>query len=257
MKWWKLYRSKRNGQCSSGSQWFILLIFSLVLTTGSYCQAQESSLNDSNYTYKNPSRDGIGKIFHGREISHVMGHRGSDWLDRPSREQEERTDLVLKNLTLSPTSVVADIGAGSGYYSLKISRLVPRGKVLAVDIQPEMMEIMQQKIDEADIQNIKLVLSSDKDPKIPSDSVDLVFMSDVYHEFAWPAEMLKEINKALKPNGKVVLLEYRKEDPQVPIKELHKMSEKQAVEEFKAAGFSFIENKKLLPWQHFLIFRKR
>ena len=200
--------------------------------------------------------DGTGKCYMGREIAQVMGHPGAAWLDRPEREQEERPSVLIRNLGLAPGDVVADIGAGTGYFSLRIAPLVPKGRVLAVDIQPEMLDIIRAKQRDGGPRNVEPVLGAIDDPKLPTDSVDLVLMVDVYHEFSHPREMMLAIVAALKPGGRVALVEYRGEDPGVPIKPLHKMTQAQARKEMAAAGLQWIETRDVLPWQHLMFFRR-
>ncbi len=202
------------------------------------------------------SRDGIGKFYMGREISFVMGHRGAGWLERPQREREERTDLLIDNLPLEDDSIVADIGAGTGYFTFPIAARVPRGKVYAVDIQPEMLDIMSTRRANDDVDNVELVLGSEQDPRLPDASVDLILIVDAYHEFAYPREMGEAMQKALKPGGRLVLIEYRGEDPSVPIKPLHKMTEDQAIREMSAVGLEWERTGDFLPQQHFLVFRR-
>lgn len=232
-----------------------LLLFLRILHN---CGAQSgnSTAADGPYTFQTPSRDGIGKYYMGREISHVMGHLGAGWLERPEREREENVSLAVKNMKLKPGEHIADIGAGSGYYTFRMARRVPDGKVFAVDIQPEMLDIMRRKIRKEEIGNVELVRGEEKSPNLAENSVDMVLMVDVYHELSHPKEMMQEIVKALKPGGRFVLLEYRMEDPTVPIKRLHKMSEEQAVKEMKAVGLRLRENIDNLPWQHFMVFVK-
>ncbi|QTN31313.1 class I SAM-dependent methyltransferase [Akkermansiaceae bacterium] len=208
------------------------------------------------YTTAPPSPDGIGKIFMGREISHVMGHPGIGWLERTDREKEEAPSKAIAMLDLAPDTVIADIGAGSGYYSYRIAPLIPEGKVIAVDIQPEMLRYLRFESERLSITNVEPHLGAIDDIKLPAHTLDAALMVDAYHEFSHPAEMLQSLHKALKPGGKIYLLEYRAEDPEVPIKPLHKMSEAQARKEFEALGFTFLENKPGLPWQHLLIFGK-
>jgi ubiquinone/menaquinone biosynthesis C-methylase UbiE len=203
------------------------------------------------------SHDGIGKCYMGREIAQVMGHLGAAWLDRPEREQEERPSVLIRNLGLAPADVVADIGAGTGYFSFRIAPLVPDGEVLAVDIQPEMLDILRRKRRETGLHNIEPVLGAIDDPKLAPASVDLVLMVDVYHEFSHPHEMMRAIAAALKPGGRVALVEYRAEDTRVPIKPLHKMTQDQARKEMAAVGLRWIETRDVLPWQHLMFFRKR
>ena len=208
------------------------------------------------YGKKTPDRDGIGKTYMGREISQVMGHLGAGWLERPERIREERTDLLVKNLELKPADVVADIGAGSGYFTFRMAREIPDGKAYAVDISPEMLTIVKARIGKYKTKNVFPVHSSITDVKLPADSVDLVLIVDAYHEFSHPWEMARSILAALKPGGRLVLIEYRKEDPNVPIKLLHKMTQAQAKKEMAAAGFEWAETRDMLPRQHFMVFRK-
>lgn len=208
------------------------------------------------YVEGRASRDGIGKFYMGREISHVMGHLGAGWLERPEREREERTDLLLENLPLDDDDVVADIGAGTGYFSLPMAARVPNGKVLAVDIQQEMLNIIAERKQAAQLGNIELVLADETDPGLPSGRADMVLLVDAYHEFSYPREVMQGVYEGLKPGGKVVLIEYRGEDPGVPIKELHKMTQDQAKKEMTAVGLEWIETKDFLPQQHFMVFQK-
>jgi ubiquinone/menaquinone biosynthesis C-methylase UbiE len=192
----------------------------------------------------------------GREISHVMGHPGIGWLERTDREKEEAPSKAIAMLNLAPDAVIADIGAGSGYYSFRIAPLIPQGKVIAVDIQPEMLRYLRFESERLGIANVQPHLGAIEDIQFPANTLDAALMVDAYHEFSHPAEMLQSLHKALKPGGKIYLLEYRAEDPEVPIKPLHKMSEAQAKKEFEALGFTLLENKPGLPWQHLLIFGK-
>lgn len=208
------------------------------------------------YTEGPKTRDGIGKYYMGREISYVMGHLAAGWLERPEREREEKPSALMKNLELEPDAVVADIGAGSGYFTFKLADKVPQGKVYAVDIQPEMIALLTKKRDDLGLSNVEAILSTEKDTKLPASAVDGVLLVDAYHEFSFPREMLESIYRALKPGGKVFLLEYRAEDPLVPIKPLHKMSQKQAKREYAASGFRWLETRDFLPRQHFMIFEK-
>ena len=203
-----------------------------------------------------PSADGIGKVYLGREIAQVMGHPGADWLERPERIEEEQPDLLVDNMDLKPTDVVADIGAGTGHLSFRMARKLTEGKVLAVDIQPEMLELLRAKSKELGIANVEPVLGTITDPKLPDAGVDGVLMVDSYHEFDHPREMMDAIVKALRPGGRVVLVEYRAEDPKVPIKPLHKMTEAQAKKEMAAVGLAHKETKTMLPRQHLMIFEK-
>ena len=208
------------------------------------------------YEQRAASRDGIGKIYMGREISHVMGHQGAAWLERPGRQREEGTDLLIERLPLQADSVVADIGAGTGYFSFAVAQRVPEGKVLAVDIQPEMLTIIDERKRANSVTNVEPVQGSITDPGLRSGTVDLIFIVDAYHEFSHPREMGEAMFAALKPGGKIVLIEYRAEDPVVPILRLHKMTEVQASKEMRALGFRWVETGDFLPQQHFLVFEK-
>jgi ubiquinone/menaquinone biosynthesis C-methylase UbiE len=208
------------------------------------------------YEQRRASRDGTGRFYMGREISHVMGHLGADWLERPSREREQRTDLLVANLPLQADSSVADIGAGTGYFSFRIAERVPGGRVLAVDIQREMLDIIEGRKSAGYPRNVETLLGSERDPGLPENSVDLILMVDAYHEFYWPREMGEAMFSALKPDGLLVLVEYRGEDPAVPIKPLHKMTEKQARAEMEVLGLVWESSEDFLPQQHFLVFRR-
>ena len=211
---------------------------------------------DGPYTYVEPSRDGIGKVYLGREISHVMGHLGVGWLERPEREREEAPAALIDALDLPADATVADIGAGSGYFTFRLAGRVPDGRVLAVDIQPEMLEILNAREAELGLDNVEPVLGAVDDPKLPAGSVDLALMVDAYHEFSHPAEMLAGLHAAIVPGGRVALVEYRGEDPTVPIKPLHKMTEAQAIKELEANGFRHVETLDVLPTQHLMLFEK-
>ena len=228
------------------------LLLTLLISTGSFYA--NVVYGDDVYEFASPSRDGIGKFYLGREISHVMGHLGAGWLERPQRERQERTDLLLENLPVSNESVVADIGAGTGYFTMP---LAPNVKAIyAVDIQQEMLDIIGRRTEAAGISNVIPLLSTITDTRLPSNSIDLIFMVDAYHEFSHPFEMGQSMMKALKPGGKLVLIEYRLEDRRVPIKKLHKMSERQARKEMTALGLEWLETRDFLPQQHFMVFEK-
>lgn len=209
-------------------------------------------------TRARPSRDGIGKIYFGREIAHVMGHQGAGWLERPEREEEERTDVLIDALALKPGEVVADIGAGSGYFSWRMARKVgAKGKVYAVEIQQEMLDILMANMRKRRVGDIvEPVLGTVQDPKLPEGGVDTILLVDVYHEFDFPYEMTRAMIKALKPGGRLVLVEYRGEDPNVPIKPLHKMTVTQVRKEMSAHPIQFEQTIATLPRQHIIVFRK-
>lgn len=203
------------------------------------------------------SPDGIGKRYLGREISQVMGWQGAAWLERAEREQEERTDLLLPELKLVPGMVVADIGAGTGYFSRRIAeRLGPGGTVYAVDVQPEMIRMLTSLARRPGLETIRPVLGAVDDVKLPPASVDLAIMVDVYHELEFPHEVVASILKALKPGGRLVFVEYRGEDIRVPIKALHKMTEAQVRKEASQHPLVWERTSNVLPWQHIVVFRK-
>jgi precorrin-6B methylase 2 len=209
------------------------------------------------YEQKAPSADGIGKRYMGREIAQVMGWQGAAWLEREEREREERTDLLLPELALKPGMVVADIGAGTGYIARRMAALVgPMGVVYAVDVQPEMIRMLQALAVKAGLAQVKPVLGAVDDVRLPAASVDLAIMVDVYHELEFPREVLASIVRALKPGGRVVFVEYRAEDPRVPIKALHKMSEAQVRREAAVLALNWERTASGLPWQHVIVFRK-
>lgn len=215
----------------------------------------EAPLPPPPYETRAPHRDGIGKVYLGREIAKVMGHEAIGWLERPEREREEAPARVIEALDLRPGDVVADIGAGSGYFAFRIApRVAPRGRVLAVDIQPEMLEHLRAKAERLGVPNVAPVRGSETDPNLPAGGVDLVLMVDVYHEFSYPWEMMAAIRRSLKPGGRVALVEYRGEDPAVPIKPLHKMTEAQVRREMEAAGLRWARTVGTLPRQHILVF---
>ncbi len=206
---------------------------------------------------KRPNVEGIGKFYMGREISHVMGHRGARWLERPEREREEGTTEMINCLKLKEGDNVADIGVGTGYIAWRMAKKIgPKGTVYGVDIQPEMLEHLAQNMAKRGLKNVKGVMGTIKDPKLPPNSMDLVIMVDVYHEFSFPYEMMQGIVKALKPGGRVAFVEYRGEDPKVPIKRLHKMTEAQVKKEAALFALKHVETYKKLPWQHVVFFRK-
>ena len=208
------------------------------------------------YRFDTASRDGIGKFYFDREISHVMGHLGAGWLERPARERQERTDLLIDRLPLQPDDHVADIGAGTGYFTLPVAARVPQGRVYAVDIQPEMLAIIDQRIDDGGINNVETVRGTSASPELPANTLDLAFIVDAYHEFSHPREMGESLFAALRPGGRLVLVEYRAEDPSVPIKRLHKMSEAQARRELESIGFTWVSTEDYLPQQHVITFQR-
>ncbi len=216
----------------------------------------QSANTESIYSFKRGDFNGIGKWYMGREIAYVMGFQGIDWLERSEREKEENVSTLINNMKIKPEDTIADIGAGSGYHVFRMAPLAKNGLVYAVDIQVEMLKAIQKTKKLKKVANVETVLGNEKSINLPEHSVDKILMVDVYHEFNFPAEMIASIKKALKPNGRLFLIEYRGEDPNVPIKKIHKMSEKQAVMEMKAAGFKLEQNVNNLPWQHCMIFEK-
>ncbi len=209
------------------------------------------------YSTKKPSSGGIGKVYMGREISFVMDASGASWLERNNRNEEENTALAIANLPINKSSVVADIGAGSGYYSFKIAEKVPAGKVYAVEIQDEFINILKDNKQAKNAVNVEIVKGSLKSPNLLTASIDLAIMVDVYHELEFPAEMLQALYKSLKPQGKILLLEYKAEDATIAIKELHKMSVAQVSKELSSNGFKLLKRGNFLPMQHFLVFEKK
>ena len=227
-------------------------LLSTLFLTVSFC-----TIGQDRYKIRAGDPNGINKWYMGRQIAHVMSHFGIDWLEREEREMEENTSLLLKNLAVKPGMVVADIGAGSGYHSALLSKMVGTGKVFAVDVEPEMIAYLNARIKQEKLSSIVPVLSTEQKVSLPENTIDMMLLVDVYHEFSFPYEMALSMRAALKPGGKLVLVEFRAEDPTVPIKTIHKMSEAQAIKEFKAAGFSFDKNIDNLPWQHCMVFTKQ
>jgi len=202
-------------------------------------------------------QNGTGKFYMGREIAQVMGPGGIPWLDRPERDDQEKPSIVLDALKLRGGETVVDLGAGSGYFTFRIAPRVGRaGKVLAVEIQDEMLQTIRQRAQALKVTNVEAVKGSETDPNLPAKAVDLVLMVDVYHELAYPFEVMTKIREALKPGGRVVFVEYRKEDPDVPIKLVHKMSVEQVKREMKAVGLAHMQTLETLPLQHILVFEK-
>jgi len=204
------------------------------------------------------SPDGIGVFFLGREIAHVMSHAGADWLERPEREVEERPDQLVPALNLQPGDQVADVGAGTGYFSWRLAEAVtPQGRVYAVEVQPEMLDRLRRNLTARGLSNVVAILGTPTDPRLPAGTMDCILMVDVYHEFARPCEMLHALWLALKPSGRLVFVEYRGEDPAIPIKRLHKMTELQIRREAALHALEWVETVATLPRQHVVIFRKR
>jgi ubiquinone/menaquinone biosynthesis C-methylase UbiE len=195
--------------------------------------------------------------YKGREIAQTMHYRGAPWLTRDNREQEERCSLLLANLGVKPGMTVCDMGCGNGFYSIQLGKMVgPEGRVLAVDVQPQMLEMLKERAAEAGLENIEPILGQLHDPKLPAGKLDLILMVDVYHEFSHPEHMLAAMRQSLAPGGVIVLTEYRAEDPNVPIKPLHKMSKRQIMKEFTPNGFKLVKEFDRLPWQHMMFFER-
>lgn len=202
--------------------------------------------------------DGIGKFYLGREIAHIMGHQAAPWLERREREAEERTDLLVELLALRKGEAVADVGAGSGYFTWRMARLVgDAGRIYAVEIQQEMLDLLMGNMRKKGVEKrVTPVLGAEDDPRLPAGALDTILLVDVYHELEFPHEMTQAMVRALKPGGRLVLVEYRGEDAAVPIKPLHKMTEAQVRKEMAAHALKFERTPGSLPWQHVLIFRK-
>jgi ubiquinone/menaquinone biosynthesis C-methylase UbiE len=193
----------------------------------------------------------------GRRIANVMGHEGAAWLERPEREAEEAPSRAIAALELRPGQIVADVGAGSGYYTMRLSKAVgPRGRVYATDIQPEMLALIRRKIESTKTSNVEAVLGTPTESRLPDAAIDLALMVDVYHELAQPQVFLQSLKRALKPDGRLVLIEFRKESAWVPIREEHKMTIREARLELEAEGYRFDRVIDVLPWQHILVFRR-
>jgi ubiquinone/menaquinone biosynthesis C-methylase UbiE len=233
----------------------VKLLLGVVLAIGWSLMLAIAPVWADDYTLKaNPDRDGTGKVYMQREIAQVMGHQGAGWLERSTRVLEERPEKAIDLLGLKKTDTIADIGAGTGYFTFRIAHQV--AKVYAVDVQPEMLAMMAKRQSENGIDNIERILGEPQDPHLPEGTIDLVLMADAYHEFEFPREMMQGIVRGLKPGGRVAQLEYKTENPLVLIKPLHKMTQGQVRRELESVGLEFVENRRGLPQQHLLIFRK-
>jgi SAM-dependent methyltransferase len=237
------------------------IVTSLCIVLGAFAAPPPPALAETSgatplYRQGRGSPDGIGKFYQGREIAAVMGFEGAEWLERPSRASEERPDLLVEELHLQPGMTVADIGAGSGYLSRRMVPLVQPGRVFAVDVQPQMVALLTELSQRPEFKNLVPIQGRADDVQLPPDSVDLAVLVDVYHELAYPNEVMRSLVRALKPGGRVVLVEYRGEDPNVPIKALHKMSEAQIRREMSLLPLAWVRNSERLPMQHIVVFRK-
>ena len=193
----------------------------------------------------------------GRVIAEVMGYEGAAWLERPEREREEEPSKAIAALDIKPGQIVADVGAGSGYYTVRLAeRVGASGKVFATDIQPEMLTLVRQRVARGQLAQVEVVQATETDPRLPANQLDLILMVDVYHELARPQQVLRQLRTALKPDGRLVLIEFRKESASVPIREEHKMSVKEARMELEAEDYRFDRVIDVLPWQHILVFRR-
>ena len=230
---------------------FLTLICTVILFNSCGSQTSETS---GIYTYQIEDYNGIGKWYMGREIASVMGFEGMEWLERPERESEENVSTLIKNMSIVSEDIVADIGAGTGYHTFRMALKAPKGFIYAIDIQEEMLSEISSRINNGYLKNIAPILGTETNINLIENSVDKILLVDVYHEFKYPYEMMESIKKALRPNGKIFIIEYRGEDPRVPIKKIHKMTEKQVVKEMKAIGLKLEVNMDNLPWQHCLIF---
>lgn len=243
----------------AGTVWRLFLFLGAVVSCTTLLRAAETPKENPAPRYEFRTEhdpNGIGKFYLGREIAHVSA--GPEWLERPEREIEEQPRLVLEAIKLKPGDVVADIGAGTGYFSWRMAKEVgEKGLVYAVDIQPEMIEYINANMARHGVQNVKAVLCTVNDPKLPPASIDLAILVDVYHEFSEPYETMENICKALKPGGRVVFVEYRLEDPSVPIKLVHKMSVAQVRKEMAVMPLEWVETQSNLPRQHIIIFKKK
>ncbi|MHC2993209.1 methyltransferase type 11 [Pontibacter sp. HJ8] len=240
---------------ASPTAWLCLLLLPLCLQATS-CQAQQEKVATSGYTSKVPASGGTGKVYMGREIAAIMTATGGSWLDRNTRLEEENSLLAIENMPLQPHSVAADLGAGTGFYTFRVAPKVPAGKVYAIEVQDRFISLLKERQQELGLRNVEVVKGESQTLRLPENSLDLVFMVDVYHELEFPREMLQAIHKALKPDGKLLLLEYKAEDPDVQIRELHKMTVAQVKKELSANGFRLRRQEDFLPIQHFLLFEK-
>ncbi|MCC7485892.1 MAG: methyltransferase domain-containing protein [Burkholderiales bacterium] len=233
----------------------LFLVLALALALPGLAPAAEKA--PPRYSKVPASPDGIGRLYLGREIARMMGHEGAAWLERIERANEERPDLVLEALDVKPGMTIADIGAGTGYYARRLARRAgSKGTVYAVELQPEMMKLLEKHLSLHRATNVTTVLGTATDPRLPPSSLDLAVMVDVYHEFEFPHEMLAAIVRAVKPGGRIAFVEYRADDPAVPVKRLHTTSEEQVRREAAAHPLLWVRTVRALPWQHVIVFRR-
>ena len=248
-------------------RWSVVAISILLLTNYSSAQDSakqepqqpEASSEKKNETDETPAPKIPEALTHymGREIAKTMHFTGAQWLIRNRREREERCSMMLANLGLKRGMTVCDMGCGNGFHSLQIAEMVgEKGQVVGVDVQPEMLKLLRDRMEEKAIENVIPILGSFHNPRLPINSIDLILLVDVYHEFSHPEQMLEAMRKSLKPDGVIVLVEFREEDPDVPIKPLHKMSKKQVNKELNANGYKLVKDFDGLPWQHMMFFGK-
>jgi ubiquinone/menaquinone biosynthesis C-methylase UbiE len=237
---------------------YVLAAFFVMLAVGADCRSDRRDDPAGVYSYRAPTPEiGTGRIYHDREIARVRSHdEVAEWLDRPEREVSELSDRLVEALELKPADVVADIGAGTGFYTFRIADRVPHGRVLAVDIQPEMLADIRERADEESIRNVEPILGSEKDPHLPANSVDLALIVGSYPEFYYPFEMMGGIVQSLVPGGRVVLVEYRGEDATIPMPALQRLTEAQARREMNAVGLRWLKTLDVLPRQHLMIYEK-
>lgn len=240
-------------------RWLVWCSSVLLAASLAACEPKTDGNRDpaSPYVYRTSEHpDGTGKFYLDREIAPVTEHEGAGWLERPDRAVSEFPDRLVQAIDLRPTDVVADIGAGTGYFTFRLSPRVPQGRVLAVDIQPEMLDEIEARLEAEAIENVETILGTPQDPNLPANSIDVALIVVSYHEFSHPREMMEHIVEALRPGGRLVLVEYRGEDPTLQVDALHRMSEAQARREMEAVGLVWNQTKDVLPQQHLMIFEK-
>ena len=237
--------------------WFAFLVIWFAVQATAHGQVLENDGEAGDRKANKPKTPPALKEYLGRRIAYTMSYQGAPWLIRINRQAEEDCETLLRELHLKPGMTVCDMGCGNGFYSLQMADLIgEKGKVLAVDIQEEMLRLLQARADEREITNVELILGGLADPKLPKRKVDLILCVDVYHEFSHPVQMLAAMRASLAEGGVVALAEYREEDPQVPIKPLHKMSKRQIMREYEANGFKLVDEFNALPWQHLMFFAR-